>query len=98
SHWGVYRVETDRNTDEILSTTGAPFDPHPSPLQAGLPETVRDGMRIDRPYVREGYLRGRDGSRERRGAEPFVPVSWDRALDLVTEALLEARVRGGNES
>jgi len=36
SHWGVYRVETDRNTDEILSTTGAPFDPHPSPLQAGV--------------------------------------------------------------
>ena len=45
-------METDQDTGEILSTAGAPFDPHPSPLQAGLPETVRDRVRLDRPYVR----------------------------------------------
>jgi biotin/methionine sulfoxide reductase len=98
SHWGVYQVETDANTGEILSTVGASFDPHPSPLQAGLPETVRDRLRIDQPYVREGYLRSRDASRDGRGAEPFVPVTWDRALDLVCEALLDVRERCGNES
>ena len=98
SHWGVYRVETDQDTGEILSTAGAPFDPHPSPLQAGLPETVRDRVRLDRPYVREGYLRAGEASRERRGGESFVPVSWDRALDVVCEALLNARERAGNES
>ncbi|MET7996716.1 molybdopterin-dependent oxidoreductase [Amycolatopsis sp. NPDC005232] len=98
SHWGVYRVETDRDTGEILATGGVPFDRDPSPLQAGLPQTVRDRMRIDQPYVREGYLRSRTASREQRGAEAFVPVSWDRALDLVCESLLDARERGGNES
>src|SRR5262245_50985801 len=96
SHWGVYRVVTDPDTGDILSSTGVPFDPHPSPLQAGLPETVRDRMRIDRPYVREGYLRCVGGMRDRRGAESFVAVSWDRALDLVCEALLSARERSGN--
>src|SRR5689334_7297856 len=98
SHWGVYRVNTDRDTGEVLGTEGVPFDRHPSPIQAALPDVVRDRMRIDQPYVREGYLRSGTDSRARRGAEAFVPVSWDRALDLVCEALVSARSRSGNES
>ncbi|RJQ67524.1 Asp-tRNA(Asn)/Glu-tRNA(Gln) amidotransferase GatCAB subunit C [Pseudonocardiaceae bacterium YIM PH 21723] len=97
SHWGVYRVETDE-AGGILSTTGVPFDADPSPIQASLPAVVRDPLRIDRPYVREGYLRSRGASRADRGAEPFVPVDWDTALDLVTEALQDTRQRLGNES
>ncbi|HZU01890.1 MAG TPA: hypothetical protein VFA10_19620 [Ktedonobacteraceae bacterium] len=54
SHWGVYTVETDQHTHEVLSTGGVPFDPHPSPIQASLPEVVHDSLRIDQPYVREG--------------------------------------------
>lgn len=65
SHWGVYRVETDRETGEILSTDGVAFDRDPSPLQAGLPQTVHDSLRIDRPYVREDYLRSRTMSGNR---------------------------------
>jgi biotin/methionine sulfoxide reductase len=98
SHWGVYRVEVDEETDDVVGTSGASFDPDPSPLQATLPELVRDRMRIEVPHVREGYLRHGTASRQRRGAEAFVPVSWDRALDLVCQALLDARERGGNES
>lgn len=98
SHWGVYQVETDESTHEVVSTAGVPFDRHPSPIQAGLPETVHDRLRIDQPYVREGYLRHRDRSREHRGCEGFVAVDWDQALDLVCEALLDVRERFGNES
>ena len=98
SHWGVYRVVTDRDTGEVVSTDGVPFDRDPSPIQAALPEVVRDRMRIDQPYVREGYLRSGAAGRRRRGGEGLVPVSWDQALDLVCTALLEARERGGNES
>ena len=98
SHWGVYRVETDRDSGEVLATAGVPFDRDPSPIQTALPEVVRDPLRIDRPYVREGYLRSGTASRARRGADPFVPVSWDRALNLVAGSLLEARAVGGNES
>jgi biotin/methionine sulfoxide reductase len=98
SHWGVYRVETDEDTGQVLGTGGVPFDRHPSPIQAALPGVVRDRLRIDQPYVREGYLRSGPGSRARRGAEAFVPVSWDRALDMVCRALLDAQERAGNES
>src|SRR3954454_23133009 len=98
SHWGVYRVETDEQTGEVLSTTGVPFDPHPSPIQNSLPEAVHDPLRIDQPYVLEGYLPRRGDSPAERGGEPFVPVGWDEALDLVCEALLEVRERLGNES
>ncbi|HEY6493723.1 MAG TPA: molybdopterin-dependent oxidoreductase [Trebonia sp.] len=98
SHWGVYRVETDRDSGEVLGTGGVPFDREPSPIQAALPDVVHDRLRIDQPYVREGYLRAGQASRRRRGREAFVPVSWDRALDLVCQGLLDARERGGNES
>ncbi len=98
SHWGVYRVQTDDATGEIVSTTGVPFDPDPSPIQASLPAVVRDRLRIDQPYVREGSLRRRGASRGDRGRESFVPVGWDQALELVCEALLDTRERLGNES
>ncbi|WP_201304911.1 molybdopterin-dependent oxidoreductase [Streptomyces sp. GS7] len=98
SHWGVYRVETDEATDEVMATTGVPFDPDPPPIQASLPAIVHDQLRIDQPYVREGYLRRRGASRADRGSENFVPVSWDKALELVCDALLDTRERVGNES
>ncbi|MET0188545.1 MAG: molybdopterin-dependent oxidoreductase, partial [Pseudonocardia sediminis] len=97
SHWGVYRVRTDPGTG-LLSADASPLDPHPSPLRHGLPEAVRDRSRIDRPHVREGWLRHRGASRADRGSEPFVPVDWDTALDLVTDALTDAKERLGNES
>ncbi|QBD75383.1 Asp-tRNA(Asn)/Glu-tRNA(Gln) amidotransferase GatCAB subunit C [Ktedonosporobacter rubrisoli] len=98
SHWGAYKVETDLSTHEVLATRGVQFDPHPSPLQASLPEVVYDSLRIDQPYVREGYLRSRGASRAERGAQGFVPVSWDKALTLVCEALQETREQHGNEA
>ncbi|GAA1690153.1 molybdopterin-dependent oxidoreductase [Streptomyces yatensis] len=98
SHWGVYRVETDPETHRVLSVGGVPFDPDPSPIQRSLPDVVHGGLRIDRPYVREGYLRSRKASRRGRGAEGFVPVGWDQAYELICEALLEAREEFGNES
>ncbi|WP_279582910.1 molybdopterin-dependent oxidoreductase [Fodinicola feengrottensis] len=94
SHWGVYSVETDRATHEIRGVDGVSYDPHPSPIQASLPETVHGRLRIDQPYVREGYLR----STGRRGADAYVPISWEEALDLVATALLETREKHGNES
>jgi biotin/methionine sulfoxide reductase len=98
SHWGVYTVETDPRTHDVLTTNGVPFDPHPSPIQMSLPEVVHDALRIDQPYVREGYLRSRGASRAERGAEAFVPIGWDDALDLVCQTLLETRERHGNAS
>ncbi|RYH58595.1 MAG: Asp-tRNA(Asn)/Glu-tRNA(Gln) amidotransferase GatCAB subunit C, partial [Alcaligenaceae bacterium] len=98
SHWGVYRVETNSDRNTVLNSGPVAFDPHPSPLQAGLPQVVHDKLRIDQPYIREGYLRSRGHSREQRGSEPFVPVSWDVALGLVADSFAEARALHGNRS
>jgi biotin/methionine sulfoxide reductase len=49
--------------------------------------------------VREGWLKGGPGgNREARGGEPFVPVSWEKALDLVAGEIRRVKTQFGNEA
>jgi biotin/methionine sulfoxide reductase len=96
SHWGVYDVETTEAGD-VVGTRPSAVDRNPSAFVGSLPEMVRSRLRINRPYVRAGYLRDRNGPRA-RGAEPFVPVSWETALDLVASELRRRNLRPGNGS
>src|SRR6185295_8874599 len=50
------------------------------------------------PMVRQGWLEKGPGSSRGRGREPFVAVSWDRALDLVAAELQRVRSEYGNEA
>ena len=51
------------------------------------------------PAVRKSWLEGGPGANSAaRGAEPFVRVSWDRALDLVAAELERVRKEYGNEA
>lgn len=95
SHWGVYNVEIDPR-GQIVRTTPFKADPHPSRYVASLPETVRSPLRITQPHVRAGYLQ-REKTRK-RGGEPFVPVGWDEALDLVAGELARVKSRFGNDA
>jgi len=97
SHWGVYGVQVS-DEGEILGTVPFAHDPSPSTLNRSLPDMVRSTLRIDQPYVREGYLKRREHSREGRGAEPFVPVAWDMALGLIVEGLERIKSEFGNEA
>ncbi len=54
--------------------------------------------RIRRPAVRAGYLQHGPASREGRGKEPFVEVSWEVALDLLARELRSVKARCGNEA
>lgn len=96
SHWGVYNVETN-DRGEIVA--GSPFeaDMQPPALLFGLTELVRSPLRIDRPYVRAGFLRGKQDSRN-RGGDSFVPVDWNYALNLVAEELSRVKSAFGNEA
>ena len=98
SHWGVYNVETDE-AGAILNVHPFEGDREPSVLIRGLQSMVRSSLRIDQPYVRQGYLRN-PGSKgpHNRGGEPFVPVSWDRALDLVADEFRRVKTEHGNEA
>ncbi len=90
SHWGAFRprVEYGRLTGAV------PFehDGDPSPLLRSVPGAVHATNRVTRPAVRASWL---DGSGGRRGADPFVEIDWDTALDLVATALRDTYDRHG---
>lgn len=93
THWGAFEVEADGQS----VTAVHPFakDPDPSPIGRSLEAVGR--ARVSRPSVRQSWLEEGPGSRtELRGVEPFVEVSWERALDLVAAELDRVRTEHGN--
>ncbi|MEP9362741.1 molybdopterin-dependent oxidoreductase [Nocardioides sp. CN2-186] len=64
-----------------------------------MPLALRDDARLLRPAVRAGWLEhGPRRAENRRGSEPFVEVSWDRALDLVANELHRVASEHGNSA
>ena len=93
SHWGAFRprVEGGRLVEAV------PFegDTDPSPLLRSVPGAVHARNRVTRPAVRGSWL---DGTGGRRGADPFVEVSWETALDLVAGELRRVHAEHGPEA
>ena len=97
SHWGIYEI--DVADGRIRDVRPSPHDPAPTQLHRALPDILDHPSRIRFPAVRESYLRkGLASDRTGRGAEPFVRVSWDRALDLVAAELERVKREHGNEA
>ena len=62
-----------------------------------MPEILYHETRIQRPMIRSGWLHSdRAADHRRRGAESFVPVSWDTAIELVAGELKRVRESHGN--
>jgi biotin/methionine sulfoxide reductase len=96
-HWGLYEVDVDGG--RIRDVRPSPHDPDPTPMHRALPDIVDHPSRIRHPVVRQGYLKhGPVADRAGRGAEPFVRVSWDHALDLVAAELDRVKREHGNEA
>src|SRR5579862_8187354 len=85
SHWGSFFAEVADG--RVVGVRPFERDPDPSPLLEAIPAAVHSQTRVACPVVREGWLKNGPGHGEGRGREPFVPVSWDRALDLVAGEL-----------
>jgi biotin/methionine sulfoxide reductase len=97
SHWGAFTAEV--HDGRLIGVKPFEKDDNPSPILASIPDGVYAECRITRPMVRQGWLeKGPGGNRDRRGVEPFVPVSWEKALDLVAEELLRVKHSFGNEA
>jgi biotin/methionine sulfoxide reductase len=96
SHYGAYIAEVEDG--RIVGVRPFEHDPYPSPIIEGVPETVHSRTRIPSPMVREGWLKHGGGHGEGRGREPFVPVSWDRALDLVASELARVKRDHGHDA
>jgi biotin/methionine sulfoxide reductase len=85
SHWGAFQAEVADG--EVVTVHPWSGDPDPSPLLGNIPGSLRHAARISQPMVRAGWLDRGPGPDSRRGAEPFVPVSWATAIDLVAREL-----------
>lgn len=96
SHWGAFRVITEDN--RIVATEAFEADPHPSSIAATLPAAVHHKTRVARPSFRRGWLDGGDRARNRRGADEFVELPWDEALDITAAELQRVIDEHGNGS
>ncbi|MEE2716156.1 MAG: molybdopterin-dependent oxidoreductase [SAR324 cluster bacterium] len=98
THWGSYRCEVEGGILRRLH----PFEKDPNPSQMGpaMVAALEAPARIRRPAIRRGWLEHgpQSGGTEGRGAEPFVEVPWDEALDLVAQELQRVKQAHGNEA
>ena len=97
NHWGTHRVEIEDGKLKALH----PFelDSDPSDIGQGIVDVIDGPMRIQQPMVRKSYWENGYGSHtERRGAEPFVAISWEQAEQLVADELQRVRRDYGNSA
>jgi biotin/methionine sulfoxide reductase len=95
SHWGSYYAEIDDN--KLIGMRPYQKDKDPSMIANGMIDAIDDDLRIKVPHIRKGYLReirkelinkkisvtGKR-SREKRGLDDFVAVSWDEAIEIAS--------------
>lgn len=97
SHWGAFRVSTDKNGMPVV--TAFEKDTDPSPLLASMTEAFSHPTRIRGPVVRKSWLEKRaESDPSLRGREPFIEVSWEEALDLVAGELERIKSQFGNQA
>ena len=109
SHWGSYYAEIENN--KLIGMRPYEEDKDPSMIANGLIDAIDDDLRIKVPHIRKGYLReirkeilnkkisitGKR-SREKRGLDSFVEVSWEEALEIASFELSRIKKNYGNKA
>ena len=108
-HWGSYYAEVEDG--KIVGMKPYGQDRDPSNIAKGIIDTVDDELRVKVPHIRKGYLReirkelanGKMAitgkrSREKRGSDDFVPVSWEEAIDIVSFELNRIKKKHKNKA
>lgn len=97
THWGAYDAQVEDG--RIVAMRPYERDADPSPMGAGMVDALDDACRIREPMIRKGWLEhGPCADDAGRGEEPFVAVSWERALDLLAGELERVRSDHGNQA
>lgn len=95
THWGAFDAVSDG--ERLTDVRPWPGDPEPTPLIGNVASAHHHPTRIDRPYVRKSWLEHGPGA-SGRGGDSYVPVSWDRALDLLSGELRRVYTEFGPEA
>jgi biotin/methionine sulfoxide reductase len=88
SHWGVFSARWSKDRLEVRPH---PDDPDPNRIIENFPGALRHRARVAQPMVRRGWLDRGPGPDGRRGRDEFVPLPWDKALDLLGAELRRVR-------
>jgi biotin/methionine sulfoxide reductase len=96
SHWGAFLAEVEDG--RVVGVRPFEQDLEPSPIIEAVPDALYSKTRVAQPAVREGWLKNGPGSGNGRGRESFVPVSWERALDLIAGELTRVKRDHGNDA
>jgi biotin/methionine sulfoxide reductase len=86
AHWGAFRAR--QRPDGRIEVAPHELDPDPYPLIDNVTDAIGHPARVDRPYVRRGWLEGapRAGNRA-RGRDEYVAMDWDDAEELLAAEL-----------
>ena len=96
TQWGVFDIEV--LDGKIAGVQGITADPAPAPMGQNILDGIQHDKRIRRPAVRSGWLHGPNRDRAKRGADKFLEVPWDEALDIAAEELARVIKEHGNTS
>ncbi|MFP3462757.1 molybdopterin-dependent oxidoreductase [Arthrobacter globiformis] len=96
THWGAFEAESDGKS--LTSVRPWSGDPDPRDILANTASAQHHPTRVLRPSIRRGWLENGPGPSTARGEEPFVEVSWERALDLVSKELDRVYTEHGSSS
>ncbi len=97
SHWGAFRANVEDG--RVVGVKPFEDDKDPSQILDAIPEMLYGPTRIAMPHMRKSVAEHGPGANpEGRGVEPFVPVSWDQALDVVAAELRRVKADHGNEA
>ena len=96
SHWGAFSaiVTNEKMTGVVPIET----DANPTHLIQSVPDALYAKCRVKQPMVRKGWLENGPGNCELRGTEPFVPISWERAIEIVASELTRVSDDYGNRA
>lgn len=86
THWGIVRPVVKGG--RIVGVKPFEYDYASSFVLQGVAELPYSDARIRYPMVRESYLKDGIASRQKRGEDRFVRVSWETALDLAAKEIL----------
>ena len=99
AHWGPLAVVV--KDGKIQPSAPAIEDLGDNPLQTVVADQVYNKVRITQPMIRKGFLDNLDNITQpdgKRGDDAFVPVSWERAYDIIEQQLRRIYASYGPQS